>query len=147
MSEIRDRKREDLIPRSAAKKQHEVNPQKFCSVVLSEENQLIPVPKSSHKGEKEDEPKKSKKPERFPWESRRAYKRRLENKPLSKIEDPGKFVIPVSINGYQLDDCLCDTGDHLNIMSHALAKDLGFKKIKDPKVKVEFADLSCMELY
>ncbi|CAA7041386.1 unnamed protein product [Microthlaspi erraticum] len=54
--------------------------------------------------------RRGKKPERYTWESRRSYKRRLEGKPLQKQEDPGKFVITSSINGFQLHDCLCDTG-------------------------------------
>ncbi|CAA7034362.1 unnamed protein product [Microthlaspi erraticum] len=69
-----------------------------------------PIPTPSQEGEEEAEPKESQNPERFPWESKRAYKRRLVNKPLPNLEDPGKFVIPVSINGCEINDCLCDTG-------------------------------------
>ncbi|CAA7061705.1 unnamed protein product, partial [Microthlaspi erraticum] len=101
----------------------------------------------SQEGEEEAEPKESQKPERFPWESKRAYKRRLVNKPLPKLEDPGKFVIPVSINGCEINDCLCDTGAVVNLMSYALARDLGFKYFKDPEAKMEFAELSCVEPY
>ncbi|CAA7054026.1 unnamed protein product [Microthlaspi erraticum] len=102
-------------------------------------------PTLSQGEEEENEPKERHKPERYSWESRRAYKRRLEGKPLQKQEDPGKFVITSSINGIQLHDCLCDTGANVNLMSLALAKDLGFKEFKSPKIRVEFADLSCME--
>ncbi|CAA7021371.1 unnamed protein product [Microthlaspi erraticum] len=105
------------------------------------------VPTLSQGEEEENEPKERHKPERYSWESRRAYKRRLEGKPLQKQEDPGKFVITSSINGIQLHDCLCDTGANVNLMSLALAKDLGFKEFKSPKIRVEFADLSCMEPY
>ncbi|CAA7049488.1 unnamed protein product [Microthlaspi erraticum] len=62
-------------------------------------------------------------------------------------EDPGKFVITSNINGIQLHDCLTDTGANVKLMSLALAKDLGFKEFKSPKIRVEFADLSCMEPY
>ncbi|CAA7044563.1 unnamed protein product [Microthlaspi erraticum] len=105
------------------------------------------VPTLSQGEEVENEPKERLKPERYSRESRRAYKRRLEGKPLQKKEDPGKFVITSSINGFQLHDCLCDTGANVNLMSLALAKDLGFKEFKSPKIRVEFADLSCMEPY
>ncbi|CAA7015161.1 unnamed protein product [Microthlaspi erraticum] len=127
----------------AAKKQNEVNTQKFCSVVSSIDGTIVPT--LSQGEEEENEPKERHKPERYSWESRRAYKRRLEGKPLQKQEDPGKFVITSSINGIQLHDCLCDTGANVNLMSLALAKDLGFKEFKSPKIRVEFADLSCME--
>ncbi|CAA7040033.1 unnamed protein product [Microthlaspi erraticum] len=86
----------------AAKKQHEGNPQKFCSVVLSKVNQIVPT-LSQGKAE-EYEYKERQKPGRYTWESRRAYKRRLEGKPLPKLEYPGKFVITSCINGYQLND-------------------------------------------
>ncbi|CAA7030366.1 unnamed protein product [Microthlaspi erraticum] len=129
----------------AAKKQNEVNTQKFCSVVSSIDGTIVPT--LSQGEEEENEPEERHKPERYSWESRRAYKRRLEGKPLQKQEDPGKFVITSSINGIQLHDCLCDTGANVNLMSLALAKDLGFKEFKSPKIRVEFADLSCMEPY
>ncbi|CAA7050003.1 unnamed protein product [Microthlaspi erraticum] len=117
----------------AVEKQNEVNPTTFCSIVSPKEDQLVPIPTPSQEGEEEAEPKESQKPERFPWESKRAYKRRLVNKPLPKLEDPGKFVIPVSINGCEINDCLCDTGAVVNLMSYALARDLGFKYFKDPR--------------
>ncbi|CAA7023193.1 unnamed protein product [Microthlaspi erraticum] len=129
----------------AAKKQNEVNTQTFCSVVSSIDGTIVPT--LSQREEEENEPKERHKPERYSWESRRAYKRRLEGKPLQKQEDPGKFVITSSINGIQLHDCLCDTGANVNLMSLALAKDLGFKEFKSPKIRVEFADLSFMEPY
>ncbi|CAA7052898.1 unnamed protein product [Microthlaspi erraticum] len=109
------------------------------------DSKLVPTPSQGE--EEENEPEERHKPERYSWESRRAYKRRLEGKPLQKQEDPGKFVITSSINGIQLHDCLCDTGANVNLMSLALAKDLGFKEFKSPKIRVEFADLSCMEPY
>ncbi|CAA7030138.1 unnamed protein product [Microthlaspi erraticum] len=118
----------------AAKKQNEVNTQKFCSVVSSIDGTIVPT--LSQGEEEENEPKERHKPERYSWESRRAYKRRLEGKPLQKQEDPGKFVITSSINGIQLHDCLCDTGANVNLMSLALAKDLGFKEFKSPKIRV-----------
>ncbi|CAA7045415.1 unnamed protein product [Microthlaspi erraticum] len=120
----------------AAKKQNEVNTQKFCSVVSSIDGTIVPT--LSQGEEEENEPKERHKPERYSWESRRAYKRRLEGKPLQKQEDPGKFVITSSINGIQLHDCLCDTGANVNLMSLALAKDLGFKEFKSPKIRVEY---------
>ncbi|CAA7021518.1 unnamed protein product [Microthlaspi erraticum] len=131
----------------AVEKQNEVTPTTFCSIVSPKEDQLVPVPTRSQEVEEEAEPKESQNPEKFPWESKRAYKRRLVNKPLPKLEDPGKFVIPVSINGCEINDCLCDTGANVNLMSYALARDLGFKHFKDPKAKMEFAEHSCVEPY
>lgn len=35
----------------------------------------------------------------------------------------------------------------MNLMSRVLAMELGLKDFKDPKVKIEFSDLSCVEPY
>lgn len=61
-------------------------------------------------------------------------------KNLSKLEDPGKFLVPCSIYGVEFTDSLCHTGSAVSLMS----KDIAESRPSDRATKVhsEFADSS-----
>ncbi|XP_024013090.1 uncharacterized protein LOC112087296 [Eutrema salsugineum] len=66
---------------------------------------------------------------------------------LHKINDSVKFVFPFIIEGMEFSDSLCDTGANLNVMSKAIANELGMCDIKPPHGSVKFGDNSSMIPY
>ncbi|KAL1222028.1 hypothetical protein V5N11_025487 [Cardamine amara subsp. amara] len=61
-------------------------------------------------------------------------------KKLPKLEDPGKFAVPCSIVGVNLNNSLCDTGSCVNVMPMNIATRLGICDIKDSTVDITLAD-------
>ncbi|KAL1194815.1 hypothetical protein V5N11_020179 [Cardamine amara subsp. amara] len=61
-------------------------------------------------------------------------------KKLPKLEDPGKFDVPCSISGVNLNNSLCDIGSRVNVMPMDIATRLGICDIKDSTVDITFAD-------
>ncbi|XP_056848914.1 uncharacterized protein LOC130499042 [Raphanus sativus] len=52
---------------------------------------------------------------------------RKPKKTLKKEQDPGKFLIPCSINNHDLPNAICDTGSAVSIMAIDTAEVLGLK--------------------
>ncbi|KAL1189432.1 hypothetical protein V5N11_012184 [Cardamine amara subsp. amara] len=63
-------------------------------------------------------------------------------KMLPKLEDPGKFDLPCSIVGVNLNNSLCYTGSSVNVMPMDIATRLGICDIKDSPVDITLADAS-----
>ncbi|KAF8053158.1 hypothetical protein N665_1457s0002 [Sinapis alba] len=66
---------------------------------------------------------------------------------LPKVEDPGKFVFPCSIAGFEFKESLCDSGSSVNIMSKAIAEKLGIDRIQPSKMTLAFANSSTTTPY
>ncbi|KAF8080322.1 hypothetical protein N665_0956s0003 [Sinapis alba] len=66
---------------------------------------------------------------------------------LPKVEDPGKFVFPCSISGFEFKESLCDSGSSVNIMSKAIAEKLGIDRIQPSKMTLAFANSSTTTPY
>ncbi|KAF8083350.1 hypothetical protein N665_0579s0001 [Sinapis alba] len=66
---------------------------------------------------------------------------------LPKVEDPGKFVFPCSIAGFEFNESLCDSGSSVNIMSKAVAEKLGIDRIQPSKMTLAFANSSTTTPY
>ena len=49
----------------------------------------------------------------------------LQNKPIKKLGDPGKFVLSMQIGKTVFACSLCDLGSSVNLMPHSVAKRLG----------------------
>ncbi|XP_013629211.1 PREDICTED: uncharacterized protein LOC106335276 [Brassica oleracea var. oleracea] len=63
-------------------------------------------------------------------------------KVLPKVDDPGKFDFPCSIAGVEFKEAHCDSGSSVNLISKAIADELGIVHVKPSQVKLSFANSS-----
>ncbi|XP_048615689.1 uncharacterized protein LOC125588402 [Brassica napus] len=63
-------------------------------------------------------------------------------KVLPKVDDPGKFVFPCSIAGVKFMEALCDSGSSVNLVSKAIADELGIVDVEPSLVTLAFANSS-----
>ncbi|KAF3602616.1 hypothetical protein F2Q69_00035821 [Brassica cretica] len=63
-------------------------------------------------------------------------------KVLPKVDDPGKFVFPCSIAGVEFKEAHCDSGSSVNLISKAIADELGIVHVEPSQVKLGFANSS-----
>ena len=66
----------------------------------------------------------------------------LQNKPIKKLGDPGRFVLSVQIGKTVFACSLCDLGSSVNLMLYFVAKRLGFTNFKATRISLVFADWS-----
>lgn len=66
----------------------------------------------------------------------------LQNKPIKKLDDPGRFVLSVHIGKTTFACSLCDLGSSVNLMPYSVAKRLGFTSFKPTRISLVFADRS-----
>ncbi|XP_074293260.1 uncharacterized protein LOC141620235 [Silene latifolia] len=57
-----------------------------------------------------------------------------------KLEDPGNFSIPCSIQGVKIKRALCDLGDSVSLMPLYLFKKLHLEDLKPSKISIQLAD-------
>ncbi|XP_074277757.1 uncharacterized protein LOC141601381 [Silene latifolia] len=72
----------------------------------------------------------------------REYSAILTNKLPSKLEDPGSFSIPCSIQGVKIKRALCDLGASVSLMPLSLFKKLHLEDLKPSKISLQLADRS-----
>ena len=60
----------------------------------------------------------------------------LQNKPIKKLNDPGKFVLSIQIRRTVFAWSLCDMGSSVNLMPYSVVKRLGFTNFKLTKLSV-----------
>ncbi|MBV5348729.1 retroviral-like aspartic protease, partial [bacterium] len=61
---------------------------------------------------------------------------------VEKLGDPGPLNLQVEIRGKVFDDCLCDLGASVNLMSYTAAIGLGLCSFEPTNVSLRFADSS-----
>ncbi|XP_013658724.1 uncharacterized protein LOC106363547 [Brassica napus] len=66
----------------------------------------------------------------------------LQNKPIKKLDDPGKFVLSIQIGRTVFACSLCDLGSSVNLMPYSVEKRLGFTNFKPTRLSQVFADRS-----
>ncbi|XP_074306677.1 uncharacterized protein LOC141641936 [Silene latifolia] len=66
----------------------------------------------------------------------------LTHKLPSKLEDPGSFSIPCSIQGVKIKRALCDLGASVSLMPLSLFKKLHLEDLKPSKISLQLADRS-----
>ncbi|KAF8114438.1 hypothetical protein N665_0037s0015 [Sinapis alba] len=66
---------------------------------------------------------------------------------LPKVEDPGKFVFPCSIDGFEFKESLCNSGSSINVMSKTIAEKLEIDRIQPSKMTLAFANYSTTTPY
>ncbi|XP_074270822.1 uncharacterized protein LOC141594725 [Silene latifolia] len=66
----------------------------------------------------------------------------LTSKLPSKLEDPGSFSIPCSIQGVKIKRALCDLGASVSLMPLSLFKKLHLEDLKPSKISLQLADRS-----
>ncbi|XP_074266631.1 uncharacterized protein LOC141589907 [Silene latifolia] len=66
----------------------------------------------------------------------------LTSKLPSKLEDPGSFSIPCSIQGVKIKRALCDLGASVSLMPLSLFKKLQFEDLKPSRISLQLADRS-----
>ncbi|XP_048627019.1 uncharacterized protein LOC125595151 [Brassica napus] len=66
----------------------------------------------------------------------------LHNKPIKKLDDPGKFVLSIQIGRTVFACSLYDMGSSINLMPYSVAKRLGFSDFKSTRISLAFADRS-----
>ena len=57
-----------------------------------------------------------------------------------KIKDPGSFTIPCTIEEFEFQKALCDSGSSINLMSYSVAKKLSLGEIIPTNVTLQMAD-------
>lgn len=57
-----------------------------------------------------------------------------------KLNDPGTFSIPCTINGVHVKDALCDLGAAISVITYPVAQRLGLTSLKPPINPIQFAD-------
>lgn len=98
----------------AVKKQAETEAKTFCNTAsIQEENDYMPISK---------QPLKLK-----------------EVMILPKPEEPRKFLVPYSIDGFKFNEFLCDTGTNVNVMSKITADEKRFLYLPPSKASIEYA--------
>ncbi|XP_048599780.1 uncharacterized protein LOC125579916 [Brassica napus] len=66
----------------------------------------------------------------------------LQNKPIKKMDDPGKFVLSIQIGRTVFACSLCNLGSSVNLMPYSVKKRLGFTNFKPTRISLVFADRS-----
>ena len=66
----------------------------------------------------------------------------LQNRPIKKLGDPGKFVLLTQIGKTVFACSICDLGSSVNLMPYSVAKRLGFTDFKPTRISLVFADIS-----
>ncbi|WZZ51051.1 hypothetical protein YC2023_051158 [Brassica napus] len=66
----------------------------------------------------------------------------LQNKPIKKLDNPGKFVLSIQIGRTVFACSLCDLGSSVNLMPYSVEKRLGFTDFKPTRISLVFADRS-----
>lgn len=66
----------------------------------------------------------------------------LEPKTLTKLDNPGIFIISCSLGDLTVDDALCDSGATVNVMSIEMMKSIGVKDMKNYSSTIMYADAS-----
>ncbi|KAG7532294.1 F-box domain [Arabidopsis thaliana x Arabidopsis arenosa] len=61
---------------------------------------------------------------------------------VEKQEDPGKFVVPCSIDGEVFANSLCDSGSSVNVMSMATVRRLDLQGMETSQCSLKFANAS-----
>ncbi|CAE6218829.1 unnamed protein product [Arabidopsis arenosa] len=61
---------------------------------------------------------------------------------VEKLEDPGKFVVPCSIDGEVFANSLCDSGSSVNVMSMATVRRLDLQGMETSQCSLKFANAS-----
>ncbi|XP_074303384.1 uncharacterized protein LOC141637868 [Silene latifolia] len=64
------------------------------------------------------------------------------NKLPNKLEDPGSFSIPCSIQRVAIKRALCDLGASVSLMPHSILKRLDLRDLKPTRVSLQLADRS-----
>ncbi|XP_070036063.1 uncharacterized protein [Nicotiana tomentosiformis] len=57
-----------------------------------------------------------------------------------KLEDPGAFTIPCTIDSADLEKALCDLGASINLMPYSVFKTLGIGKPRPTSTRLQMAD-------
>ncbi|KAF8085069.1 hypothetical protein N665_0683s0011 [Sinapis alba] len=63
-------------------------------------------------------------------------------KVLSKVDDPGKFIFPCSIDGVEFKEAFCDSGSCVNLVSKAIIDELGIVDVELALKTLVFANSS-----
>ncbi|XP_024013108.1 uncharacterized protein LOC112087320 [Eutrema salsugineum] len=109
------------------------NPMWRCNVIDTDgEREVTPIP-----GNQDTEVESPACPEEYDVIGKVPHQRKLH-----KINDSVKFVFPCIIEGMEFLDSLCDTGANVNVMSKAIATELGMRDIKPSHGSVKFGDNS-----
>ena len=70
----------------------------------------------------------------------------LQNKPVKKLRDLGKFVLSIQIGKSVFSCSLVDLGSSVNLMPYSVARRLGFTHFKLTRMSLVFADMSVKAL-
>ncbi|CAA7028523.1 unnamed protein product [Microthlaspi erraticum] len=115
----------------------ELNP-RVCKVITTQNKDVVSPAPRDHSTLKN--------PLEWPEDDEPIYKGPHQRK-LHKMEDPGQFVFPCTINGMDFIDSLCDTGANVNVMSKLIADELGIVDIKDSQTSLKFGNASTITPY
>lgn len=66
----------------------------------------------------------------------------LQNMPIKKLGDPGKFVLSIHVGKLVFSGSLVDMGSSVNLMPYSVARRLGFTHFKPTRMSLVFADMS-----
>ncbi|KAF8050837.1 hypothetical protein N665_1866s0001 [Sinapis alba] len=66
----------------------------------------------------------------------------LQNKPIKKLGDRGKFVVSIQIGRTVFQCSMYDLGSNVNLMPYYVAKRLGLTNFKPTRISLVFADIS-----
>ncbi|XP_010495878.1 PREDICTED: uncharacterized protein LOC104773032 [Camelina sativa] len=58
----------------------------------------------------------------------------------TKLEDPGSFNLPCSLNYMHLNKCFCDLGASVSVMPFSIAEKLGYEEFKPSNLYISLAD-------
>ena len=64
----------------------------------------------------------------------------LQNRPIKKLDDPGKFFLSIQIGKTMFACSLYDMGSSVNLMPYSMAKRLCFTNFKPTRISLVFAD-------
>ncbi|XP_075107078.1 uncharacterized protein LOC142180058 [Nicotiana tabacum] len=59
---------------------------------------------------------------------------------VPKLEDPGAFTIPCTIESAKFSKALCDLGEYINLIPYLVFKALGIRKSRPTSMRMEIAD-------
>ncbi|GKB10231.1 reverse transcriptase domain-containing protein [Tanacetum coccineum] len=66
----------------------------------------------------------------------------IMNKVLEKLEDPGKFLIPCTLQELDRTSALADSGASINLLPHSIYKQLGLEALTPTRMTLELANRS-----
>ncbi|XP_010445481.1 PREDICTED: uncharacterized protein LOC104728150 [Camelina sativa] len=58
----------------------------------------------------------------------------------TKLEDPGSFNLPCSLNYMHFNKCLCDLGASVSVMPFSIAENLGYEEFRPSNLYISLAD-------